>query len=226
VRVPAKLEKARQESSYLLVLALVFTTIVFDLAAPNAEWARFVGLLLAGILLLSALWVANVKPFTLRLAALAVGAAWLFTLGAILIGGSFGDSAIRLVTFLTIVLAPAAIVRDVVRHPRITIRTVFGVLCVYLMLGLIFQALITVVADLDSAPFFSQGTDGTPADRMYFSYTTLTTVGYGDFTAGTGLGRSLAIAEALLGQLYLVVVVALIVGNIGQERPSRSDKDQ
>ena len=61
---------------------------------------------------------------------------------------------------------------------------------------------------------------------MYFSYTTLTTTGFGDFTAGTGLGRSVTIAEALIGQLYLVVVVALIVGNIGQERRRPPDKDQ
>lgn len=226
MRIRQKLDEAREESSYLLVLVLIFATIVFNLAAPEADWTRLVAAALGGALLLMALWVAKVRSFTLRVATLAVVVALLASLGAILLGGQFGSSAVRLVTFLTILIAPAAIVRDVARHPRITIRTVFGVLCVYLLLGLIFQALFTVVADLDSANFFAQGTDGTAADRLYFSYTTLTTVGFGDFTAATGLGRSLTISEALLGQLYLVVVVALIVGNIGQERRRPPGKDE
>ena len=51
---------------------------------------------------------------------------------------------------------------------------------------------------------------------MYFSYVTLTTVGYGDFTAATSTGRMIAVSEALTGQLYLVSAVALLVGNIGR----------
>jgi hypothetical protein len=226
VRIREKLDEAREESSYLLVLVLVFATIVFDLAAPESDWASFVGVILGSAMLLMALWVSGVKPFTLEVAALAVGIAIVAALGAIVFGGKHGASAVRLITFATVVLAPTAIVRDVARHPRITIRTVFGVLCIYLLLGLIFASLFAVVADLDSAKFFAQGTDGTPADRLYFSYTTLTTVGFGDFTAATGLGRSLAISEALLGQLYLVVIVALIVGNIGQERHRPPGKDK
>ena len=53
---------------------------------------------------------------------------------------------------------------------------------------------------------------------LYFSFVTITTVGYGDFTAATDLGRSLAITEALIGQIYLVTVVAAIVGGLGARR--------
>ena len=49
---------------------------------------------------------------------------------------------------------------------------------------------------------------------LYFSYLTLTTVGYGDRTAGTGPGQVVLVAEALVGQLYLVTI-AVVVGNIG-----------
>ena len=55
----------------------------------------------------------------------------------------------------------------------------------------------------------------TTADYLYFSFVTITTVGYGDFTAASGLGRALASLEALLGQVYLVTVVATIV--VGHE---------
>ena len=64
----------------------------------------------------------------------------------------------------------------------------------------------------------SPGTTGDSSDFVYFSFATLTTVGYGDLTAATDLGRSLAITEALIGQIYLVTVVALIVPNIGRAR--------
>ena len=57
---------------------------------------------------------------------------------------------------------------------------------------------------------------------LYFSFTTLTTVGYGDLTARTDLGHTLAVFEALIGQIYLVTVVSLIVSNLGRARPNRS----
>ncbi|HEX3262045.1 MAG TPA: potassium channel family protein [Solirubrobacterales bacterium] len=59
---------------------------------------------------------------------------------------------------------------------------------------------------------------GTTKNFLYFSFVTITTVGYGDLTAGTSLGRSIAIAEALTGQIYLVTVVAAIVGVLGGRR--------
>jgi hypothetical protein len=58
----------------------------------------------------------------------------------------------------------------------------------------------------------------TTRNFLYFSFVTITTVGYGDLTAGTNLGRSIAIAEALTGQIYLVTVVATIVGGLGSRR--------
>jgi voltage-gated potassium channel Kch len=61
-----------------------------------------------------------------------------------------------------------------------------------------------------------------PVDSFqYFSFITLTTVGYGDLTPGTELGQLLASLEALTGQLFLVSVVALVVGNLGRDLPHR-----
>ena len=51
----------------------------------------------------------------------------------------------------------------------------------------------------------------------YFSYVTLSTVGYGDFTADNDGGRTLAMLEALLGQAFLVTIVAMVVANLGRE---------
>ena len=100
-----------------------------------------------------------------------------------------------------------------------------GAVCIYLLLGLIFTFLYGAIAALGSGPFFAQGTDGTPSIRLYFSYVTLATLGYGDYTAANALGRSLSVSEALLGQLYLVTVIALLVGNMGSRGALREKSE-
>ena len=74
-----------------------------------------------------------------------------------------------------------------------------------------------------ASPFFAGGQLATVPHCLYFSFTSLTTVGYGDFTARTNLGHTLAVSEALLGQIYLVTVVSLIVANLGRSRPRAQD---
>ena len=66
--------------------------------------------------------------------------------------------------------------------------------------------------------FFAQHAAASSQNLLYFSFATITTSGYGDLTAATDVGRSLAIAEALIGQIYLVTVVAAIVGGLGRRR--------
>ena len=73
-----------------------------------------------------------------------------------------------------------------------------------------------------NGPFFSTGEPASVSECQYFSFTTLTTVGFGDLTARTDLGHTLSVFEALVGQIYLVTVVSLIVGNLGRARPRHS----
>ncbi len=77
-----------------------------------------------------------------------------------------------------------------------------------------------MISALDDGGFFAEISGGTQSDFLYFSFTTMTTTGYGDLTAAKDLGRSLAITEALIGQIYLVTLVALIVSNLGRTRPT------
>jgi uncharacterized membrane protein len=71
---------------------------------------------------------------------------------------------------------------------------------------------------IGSSSFFSEVADPDRGDFLYYSFTTLTTTGFGDLTAAAELGRTLSVVEALTGQIYLVTVVALIVSNL---RPRR-----
>jgi hypothetical protein len=105
-----------------------------------------------------------------------------------------------------------------VRERGVTLQVVAGALAIYLLLGLTFAMFIAFVAAVDNTPYFASGTDGTPGDRVYFSFTVLTTTGFGDFTAATPLGHALAVGEMLTGQLYLVTVIGVIVGDLAGRR--------
>jgi hypothetical protein len=91
------------------------------------------------------------------------------------------------------------------------------------LIGILFVYLYGVLAVLGSGDFFAQGTDGTRSLRLYFSFVTLATLGYGDYTAAGELGRTLAVVEALLGQLYLVTVIAVLVSRIRGRKDQSAD---
>jgi hypothetical protein len=114
------------------------------------------------------------------------------------------------------------IARGVIDQGEVNSQSIVGAICIYLLLGILFSFAYGSAAKLGSGFFFAQGTDGTPAIRLYFSYVTMATVGYGDYTAAGDFGRALAALEGLLGQLYLVTVVALLVGRMGPRRPDAS----
>jgi hypothetical protein len=206
---------------YGVVLVMILVSLVFQLAAPEADWARLVTIVIQGLTLLVALVASRVHPWVLRLAAMAVFLAVLAS-AAVLVGvGQLGPTAARGITALMVALAPAAIVRGVivdVRQHGVTLHSMFGVLCIYLLIGALFAFLYGIVASAGSEHFFAQHGAATSRNLLYFSFVTITTVGYGDLTAATNLGRSLAIAEALTGQIYMVTVVAAIVGGLGAGR--------
>ena len=98
------------------------------------------------------------------------------------------------------------------RLQGVTLQVVAGALTIYVLTGLIFAWLVSLVADVDSGAYFAQGGDATQGDRVYYSFTVLTTTGFGDLTAATPVGHALAVVEMLLGQLYLVTVIGVLVG--------------
>jgi len=203
---------------YGLLLGLIGTSLTFQLAAPVGDWSRLVTVALQGATLLLALWTSGVRPLLLRAAGAAVALALVGSATAVVSGGDVGSDSTTLTNLLLVGLAPAAIAVGVVRSMRadraVTVATMFGVLCIYLLVGMFFAFVYGAINALGSSEVFSGHADPTQADFLYFSFTTLTTTGYGDFVAATGLGRAMAITEALVGQVYLVTVVAAIVSNL------------
>ena len=120
-------------------------------------------------------------------------------------------------------LGPPAVALGLVRDLRaageVRLEALMGVLSLYVLIGMAFGFIYGAIDRFGAEPFFADGNIATVSHCLYFSLTTLATVGYGDFVARSDLGHTLAVSEALIGQVYLVTVVSLIVSNLG--RPSR-----
>jgi hypothetical protein len=205
---------------YEVVLLLILASLAFQLASPDENWSRLVAIVLQGAALIAVLYAAEVHPLLRHAASGAIAIAVVASVLTLTGLEDEGPAPARLINLSLVALAPAAIVhglaRDLRAEGRVRLPTMFGVLCIYLLLGMIFGAAYGAIDDLGSESFFGVPAQGTTSDFLYFSFATLTTVGYGDLTAATDLGRSLAITEALIGQIYLVTVVALIVGNLAR----------
>src|SRR5580693_1601262 len=120
-----------------------------------------------------------------------------------------GAGVASLWTALILLLAVFYIVRQVLAQPQITEQSIYGVVSAYMMIGLIFAAVYLAMYRF-SGQFFVHGPDETKTFQ-YFSFATLTTLGYGDFTAVTDAGRAIAVLEAIAGQMFLATLVARLV---------------
>jgi hypothetical protein len=203
------------------VLALIIIAIFFAMAAPAGDGGRFVSVSLQAFVLVAALIASKAHRWLISLGVVGAFVGVAGSAAALFGSGQFGNSAAAVVALLYILLTPPAIALGVIKQFReeggVTIHSMFGVLCLYLLIGLLFAVAFDVIQQVGSTDFFTTEHGGRD-DFLYFSYTTLTTVGYGDLVAASDLGRSLAMTEALLGQIYLVTVVALIVGNLRRSR--------
>ncbi len=217
--------RRRRERYGVLLGAIIIAFAVQGVAEP-APWEQIFMTTLLGITLLLAFWAGDAKPIVIRPAMVIV----VLLIIASIVEAANGDvdaAATRLANALLVGLAPPMIVIGVLRSLRarqaVTLEAVFGVLCVYILVGMFFGYLYGAIDHLGGHPFFAGDQSTTVAHCLYFSFASLTTVGYGDLTARTNLGHTLSVSEALLGQIYLVTVVSLIVANLGRGRPTAQE---
>ena len=204
----------RRDDFGLALLLIIATVVIISLG--QGEVGQFVSVALSGFTLLFVLHTSGARRRPFRTAVVIVTVAVVSAAGALFFGIENGAAAVSLIGLLLAFVAPLVILRRILVSPVITVRLVLGALAIYLLLGLAYAYLYPLIAIVTNTPFFVETSSPEDIDFVYFSYVTLTTVGYGDFTAATSTGRMIAVSEALTGQLYLVSAVALLVGNIGR----------
>lgn len=211
-----------EEASYRygVVLAIVLALVLFTIIAPGTTWARAVGFAFEVAALVVTIATsrasAEMKGIRALLATIVgIGLIVAIALDAIPISVSFALSGLLAAAIL---VALAGGVLRLLRHRGVTAQSVAGALSVYLLVGLLFAWVIGFVAKVGGTPYFVQRANVDTSSVTYYSFTTMTTTGFGDLTAATHLGRALAVLEMLVGQIYVVVVIGLLVGNVGGRR--------
>lgn len=131
--------------------------------------------------------------------------------GASLTDTNTGDGVSELWKGLVLLLTAVLIVRRVLARPTVTLQSIYGALSAYIIIGLMFATFYAAIEHLGAGNFFADGHRANTQTFQYFSFTTLTTLGYGDFTAAGNGGRALAVMEALTGQVFLATLVARLV---------------
>ena len=215
----------RGERSYGFVLVLVLASSVVQLAVSGSDGARLVIVALQAATLVAAVRTTEAARGPARLSALVATAVVIASVVLWVIRGDFPVAPAAVVNGLLVAVAPLVIAKGLLTELQVrrtvSLHTLSGVLAIYLLAGMFFSFIYGVIGVVDGDALFVGRSGSNAAEELYFSFVTLSTVGYGDLSPAAQLPRALAVAEMLIGQIYLVTVVALIVSNLGGMRTAR-----
>jgi Ion channel len=201
----------RMTNAFGLVLLLVFGTFVLLSLVPYRGWAAVVITAFASITATVALATARALPRVVVLAGrLSVLAVALSIVGAAAGGRAWLGVAALLEVFL-LAGGALAVLRAVITENRVGFRTILGAVSVYVTLGVLFSFVYVAVARIQGGDFFAGGVQPKTGEVLFFSMTTLTTTGYGNFVPAGQPGEMLAVLEMLVGQIFLVTLIARLV---------------
>jgi Ion channel len=120
-------------------------------------------------------------------------------------------SAVTLFQVTLLTVAMLTLLRRVITTEKIGSKAILGALSIYTVLGLLFTFVYSAIDRLQSSPFFEGVAHPAGSDFLFFSYTTLTTTGFGDLVPAGQPGRMIAGLEMMIGQVFLVTLVAGLV---------------
>jgi hypothetical protein len=201
----------RVSDAFGLVLVLVLITYVLASLLENRGWTSVVLTVATSATSVVALTSSHAR---VRLVHVALALSTLTVLLAAIGAASDNRDWLNLATVIQVALltlAMGAVLRRVVMAPEVGSRTILGALSVYAVLGILFTFLYGVIERVQGGPFFEGHPNPADSDFLFFSYTTLTTTGYGNLVPGGQPGRLVAGLEMMAGQIFLVTLVAGLV---------------
>ena len=217
-----------QERFLSLLIFIIAMIIVGPLVEEFIRLSILIDILWSAIFI-SAIYAVSQKKHHILIAVLlalpmlgSIWAKYFVQLKALIVVGSLCGAAFILFTIIQMLIF-------IYSHKEVTRDLIVGAAVVYLLMALMWTFIFAVVETLHPGSFnIPQGQD-IDATRyfLYYSFVTLTTLGYGDITPATSLARSLCILEAVIGQLYLVVQVAWLVGvHVSQSMLKKAGRDE
>ena len=207
--------------SYGLVLLLVVVTYVVSVTITET-WATSIVLTVQLVTVWLTLRISRARPLIRLIANMVLGVAAVVAVASFFVhdpGGQLGG--ISSVCCLLYFIAPIAIVRHLVFRPMVDRETLLGAIAAYLLIGMFFAFIYKAAGELGSVPFYGSGGTGSLSQDLFFSFVTMTTVGYGNLVPAANPGQTFAVLEAVTGQLFLVVAVGKIISDLSSRRRDR-----
>ena len=201
----------RASDAFGLVLLLVLLTYVLASVLSNRSWGAVLLTIVTGATSVVALTSSHVRPLFVRRALTLAVLAVLFSIVSAVTGGRHWLSAANFIEIGLLAVAMAAVLRRVLTADNVSSRTILGAISVYTALGILFTWAYGLIDRLEGGGFFGEGVAIKGSDFLFFSYTTLTTTGYGDLVPTGQVGRMVSGIEMMLGQVFLVTLVAGLV---------------
>jgi hypothetical protein len=204
---------------FYITVSTVALLLLVDLR-QGGFWADLLSVIVTALTaatLLLAVVVAGIRDRWRRLAIIAAG----FTVGASVVAAFSpysSDVYSGLLWLLLVGAAPVLALRRLMHRESVTAEALLGALSIYLLIAVAATYLFLFIDTFlgGSGRFF--GTSEPTTVFMYFSLVTITTLGYGDFNPAAEFARAAAVWEAVIGQVFLVVVVARLISLIGSRR--------
>ena len=197
--------------SYGLVLVLIFAT--YALAVSQSP-SPLIGSIVVFVQIATVWFVLRTARArrSVRAAAFIV----LLLAGAVAITGGVlagegSQLAILLASTVLYLIAPVVVVRHLIGRSVVDRETVLGVIAASLLIGMFFAFVYRLVEVVDPQPFFGSGGEATPSEALFFSFTTYSTTGYGNLVPAGSVGQTLAVAEMIIGQLFLITAVGKVI---------------
>jgi hypothetical protein len=210
-------DRLERGDSYGLLLGLIIVTYGLMAVLDFGKWDRAVISALFAAILLLAIHTSHVRKRGMR-----IGIAFaVVSVGANVVAALLGTDSLHALAFLLLIpvlAAPIVVLNNILRHAVVNVETILGAISAYALIGIAFAAVYSCLNLIDP-PFFAQPGPHDGVAFLYFSFVTITTLGFGDLTPIQNAGRVLVSLEALIGQIFLVTLVARLVSQFGSTRP-------
>src|SRR5215471_3624948 len=197
--------------SYGSVLLLILFTYLFSVTVV-ASWAASLVISVQIATVWAVLHVSHARRPVRRFATVLLVISALAAIVNLFVGReTTGEGAVAFMSVVLYLIAPFSITRSLLFRREVDLQTVLGAVDIYLLVGMLFAFIYRFTGVVQASPFFGANGDGKIPQDLFFSFTTLTTTGYGNLVPAGNPGQTFSVAEMLVGQLFLVIAVAKVI---------------